>query len=134
MSDPRSVLEHESRRFIQADGAFERVLGRRDRKRRNQRVGAGVLGLGSAVAGGWLGISAIRSTPAVPGGDPTPTPMSVWSPVREGGAMAVHRGNTWYDPHDTAVGWVDVERVRSSANPDEHRWSIDLAAEPPPAA
>jgi hypothetical protein len=45
MSDPRSVLERESRRFIQAEGAFERLQRRRDRKRRNQRVAAGVLGI-----------------------------------------------------------------------------------------
>ncbi len=45
MSDPRSLLERESRRFIQPDGAFERLVRRRDRKRRNQRIGAGALAI-----------------------------------------------------------------------------------------
>ena len=30
MSDPRSTLERESARFIQTDGAFERLVHRRD--------------------------------------------------------------------------------------------------------
>ena len=77
MSDPRSLLERESRRFIQQEGAFERLAERRDRKRRNQRIRAGVLGLAIAFAVGWLGINAIRSTPPVPADDPTPTPASV---------------------------------------------------------
>ena len=50
MSDPRSLLERESRRFIQQDGAFERLVRRRDRKRRNQRIAAGVVGLALFVA------------------------------------------------------------------------------------
>jgi len=66
MSDPRSLLERESRRFIQADGAFERLQRRRDRKRRNQRIQAGVLALAIAIAVGWLEVNAIRSTHRVP--------------------------------------------------------------------
>jgi Tol biopolymer transport system component len=66
MSDPRSLLERESRRFIQADGAFERLQRRRDHKRRNQRIQAGVLALAIAIAVGWLEVNAIRSTPRVP--------------------------------------------------------------------
>ena len=74
MSDPRSLLERESRRFIQPDGAFERLERRRDRKRRNQRIQAGVLGLAIAIAVGWLGVNAIRSTAPTPADPPTPTP------------------------------------------------------------
>jgi hypothetical protein len=139
MSDPRSVLESESRRFIQADGAFERLAYRRDRKRRNQRIQAGMLGLTIAIAGAWLGVNAIRSTPYVPAKEPTltptPTPPSVvWSPVREGVALAVHHGSTWWDPHDTAVAWVDVEHVRYDEVSTQPSWSIELAARPPLAA
>ena len=77
MSDPRSLLERESRRFIQQQGAFERLAERRDRKRRNQRIRAGVLGLAIAVAVGWLGVNAIRSTSPVPADDPAPPPASL---------------------------------------------------------
>jgi len=91
MSDPRSLLERESRRFIQPDGAFERLVRRRDRKRRNQRIAAGVVGIAVFVAAVWIvtsGLSFDRSdTPAVPGGAETgpkvtnPTPKSAVGPV-----------------------------------------------------
>jgi Tol biopolymer transport system component len=81
MSDPRSLLERESRRFIQQEGAFERLARRRDRKRRNQRIAAGVVGIAVFVAAVWV-VTSVGSvdrtrTPAVPGGaetGPTPAP------------------------------------------------------------
>lgn len=133
MSDPRSVLERERQRFTQADGAFERLVERRDRKRRNQRIRAGVLGLAIAIAGAWLGVNAIRSTPRVTGHQTSPTPSSVWSPVRESGALAVYRGTARMDPHDAAVGWVDVVHVRFSGG-TQPQWYIELADKPPVAA
>ena len=60
MSDPRSLLERESRRFIQQDGAFERLARRRDRKRRNQRIAAGAVGLAVGLAAILIG-SSLRS-------------------------------------------------------------------------
>jgi len=54
MSDPRSLLERESQRFVQQDGAFERLRRRRDRKRRNQRIAAGVVGIAVFVAAVWI--------------------------------------------------------------------------------
>jgi hypothetical protein len=68
MSDPRSLLERESRRFIQPDGAFERLVRRRDRKRRNQRIAAGVVGIAVFVAAVWIvtsGLSLDRSEKSV---------------------------------------------------------------------
>jgi hypothetical protein len=68
MSDPRSLLERESRRFIQQDGAFERLVRRRDRKRRNQRIAAGVVGIAVFVAAVWIvtsGLSLDRSDSSV---------------------------------------------------------------------
>jgi len=134
MSDPRSTLERESARFIQADGALERLVHRRDRKHRNQRIRAGVLGLAIAIAGAWLGVNAIRSTPRVTGHQTSPTPSSDWSPVREGGDLAVYRGTARMDPHDAAVGWVDVVHVRYDDESSQPTWSIELAAKPPLAA
>jgi hypothetical protein len=142
MSDPRSVLEGESRRFVQTDGAFERLLRRRDRKRRNQRIQAGVLGLTIAIAGSWLGVSALRSTPRVPAIDPTPTVTPtptptwtptprVWSPVHERGAVLVHRRSHW-DGSDARVGWVDIRFVDTN-NVNDGTWAIDLEAKPPRA-
>jgi hypothetical protein len=79
MSDPRSLLERESRRFIQQDGAFERLVRRRDRKRRNQRIAAGVVGIAVFVAAVWIVTSGLfdqSQTPAVPGGSDT-GPMEI---------------------------------------------------------
>ena len=55
--------------------AFERVLARRDRKRRNQRIAAGIVGIAVFVAAVWIvtsGLSLDRSeTSVVPGGEVT---------------------------------------------------------------
>jgi Tol biopolymer transport system component len=75
MSNPRSLLERESRRFIQPDGAFERLVRRRDRKRRNQRMAAGVVGIAVFVVAVWVvttGGSFNRTQ--LPAIRPTPTP------------------------------------------------------------
>ena len=83
MTEYRSVLERAGSNAPQPDLQVERVLRRRDRKRRNQRIRAGVLGLAIAIAVGWLGVNAIRSTPPpVPADDPTPTEgLGIFAPV-----------------------------------------------------
>jgi Tol biopolymer transport system component len=75
VTEYRSLLERAGSNAPQPDLQLERVLRRRDRKHRNQRIRAGVLGLAIAIAVGWLGVNAIRSTPSVPGDRPTPTPL-----------------------------------------------------------
>lgn len=74
MSEYRSTLERELDRLSPPRIPFDQLVRRRDRKRRDQRIRAGVLGLALAVAVGWWGVNAIRSTPPVPADDPTPTP------------------------------------------------------------
>ena len=73
--------------------AFERVLARRDRKRRNQRIAAGVVGIAVFVAAVWAvtsGLSLDRSEKSVvPAGtgpvqtavQSTPTPPAVTGPT-----------------------------------------------------
>jgi Tol biopolymer transport system component len=81
--DQQSV-ERAAERFQLPEGSFERLELRRDRKRRDQRIRAGVLGVAIAVAVGWLGVSAIRSTAPVPGGDGDtliPRPQGIFSEV-----------------------------------------------------
>jgi hypothetical protein len=70
-----------SHRFDPPPDAFERLRRRRDRKRRNQRIAAGVVGIAVFVAAVWI-VTSVGSidrtqTPAVPGGavtGPTGTP------------------------------------------------------------
>jgi Tol biopolymer transport system component len=71
MIDERDLLEHALRRFEPEPGLTDRIYRRRDRKRRNQRIAAGVVGIAVFVAAVWIvtsGLSFDRTeTPAVPG-------------------------------------------------------------------
>ena len=58
MSRIADVLEREGRSVDLEHGDFERLLGRRDRKHRNQRIRAGALGVIIALA---MGIVLVRS-------------------------------------------------------------------------
>ena len=49
MIEDRELFERAVQRFAPADGSFERLLDRRDRKQRNKRVTAGVVALLLAV-------------------------------------------------------------------------------------
>jgi Tol biopolymer transport system component len=73
MIDERDLLERALLGFEPQPGLTERVYRRREQKRRNQRIRAGVLGLAIAIGVGWLGVNAIRSTPP-PADRPTPSP------------------------------------------------------------
>jgi Tol biopolymer transport system component len=74
MSEYRSTLERELDRLQPPRIPFDELARRQDRKRRDERIRAGVLAIAIAMAMGWLGINAIRSAPPVPAVDPTPTP------------------------------------------------------------
>ena len=94
MIDQQKV-ERAAERFQLPEGSFERLTLRRDSKRRDQRIRAGVLGLAIAIAVGWLGVNAIRSTPPVPapadeGGTVAPPPVGIFSEV--GGWIAFQGG------------------------------------------
>ena len=83
MTDPRSDLEQESRRFVQPDEAFERLIRRRADKRLHQRITAGVVGIMVFVAvalGTWVAVE--RETAKVPGDDPSPSDLGIFSGVR----------------------------------------------------
>jgi hypothetical protein len=68
--DERELISRAVEVQAPPEPSFERLLGRQDRRRRNQRIRAGVLGVAIAIAVGWLGVNAIRSTPPVPADPP----------------------------------------------------------------
>ncbi len=92
MIDERQVFERVMRGFVPPDDSLERLVRRRDRKRRNQRIAAGVVGIAVFVAAVWAvtsGLSLDRSEKSVvPAGTgpvqtavkPTPTPPAVTGP------------------------------------------------------
>ena len=90
MSDTRDLIERVGDRFELPPDAFDRLEHRRGRKQRNRRIQAGALGLAVAIAVAWLGISAIRSTSAVPADDPTATP-TVREDPNQGSAPTPYR-------------------------------------------
>jgi len=145
MSDPRSHLEQERRRFVQADGAFERLVRRRDRKRRNQRIEAGTVAIVVMVIVAAVFVHALRSAsgpqPAV---KPTLTPTiesepTSWSPVREGEALPAHagistrEGTSWHDAEDVSKDWIDITKVGYGNYSRQPDWYVTLAAAPAPA-
>ena len=74
MSEHLSTLERELERLSPPRIPFDQLAQRRERKRRDQRIRAGVVGLAIAIAAGWWGIHAIGSLSSIPGDDPTPGP------------------------------------------------------------
>jgi Tol biopolymer transport system component len=70
MSEYTKLFERAGAGYEPPSLSTDGLLRRRDRKRRNQRIRAGVLGLVLAIAVGWLGINAIRSTPPAPADPP----------------------------------------------------------------
>ena len=127
MIDERDFLERALQSFEPQPGLTERVYRRREQKRRNQRIRAGVLGLAIAIGVGWLGVNAIRSTPS-PADRPTPSPGI----LRTNGEVLTFTGNSRLShrvPGDLVVvnpetgeerALVEDLRVAHSA-----RWSAD---------
>jgi hypothetical protein len=137
MSDARSLLERESRRFAQPDGAFERLVQRRDRKRRNQRIAAGVVGIAVFVAAIWSVTSAgwfdRTGTPAVPGAvtGPAETGPAETAPQPAGTSTApdVVRQRTCSDGARSRLELTDMGdqikvRFEVYQSPVGHEWRI----------
>ena len=74
------ALERESRSVDLEQGDFERLLGRRERKQRNQRIRAGAVGVIVALAAGIFLVRSLTSdpTPASPP-EPRPAPAAAGS-------------------------------------------------------
>ena len=89
MSEHTKLFERAGARYEPPDLPMDGLLKRRDRKRRNQRIAAGVVGIAVFVSAVWIVTtvgSSDRSTPAVPGGSetgptqtsPTAAPDTAW--------------------------------------------------------
>jgi Tol biopolymer transport system component len=70
-------IDRAAERFKVPDGALERLIRRRDRRRRNQRIASGVVGIAVFVAAVWIvrDVTSLDSTrTVVPGGSGTTGP------------------------------------------------------------
>ena len=151
MNEYRSVLERVGSNFAPLDLELENILRRRDRKRRNQRIAAGVVGIAMFVAAVWIvtsGLSLDRSekvvVPAVSGTTgptetgpvetgpretaPPPAPASAAPDVvrqrtcSEGAGSRLELTDISRPPHPTRTR-VRFEVYRS---PVGHSWRITL--------
>jgi hypothetical protein len=82
--DEREIVRVAVERLAPPEPAYERLVERRDRKRRNQRITAGVVGIAVFVAAVWI-VTSIGSfdrmqTPAVPGGATGPAETGAENP------------------------------------------------------
>jgi hypothetical protein len=101
------TLERIARRIPIREPAYERMIRRRDRKRRNQRIAAGVVGIAVFVAAVWV-VTSVGSfdrtqTPAVPG--PTQTGPTVAPDTR----VPESKDNSYRIPPEGAALSTPVE-------------------------
>jgi Tol biopolymer transport system component len=80
VSEHTKLFERAAARYEVPELSTDALLRRRDRQRRNQRIRAGALGLAIAIALGWLGVNAIRSTPPAPADDRSEE-LGIFGPV-----------------------------------------------------
>ncbi|MEO8424356.1 MAG: hypothetical protein ABI595_10685 [Actinomycetota bacterium] len=98
MSDTRELLRAGVEGFEPMPDAFERVLARRDRKRRNERIAAGFVGAAVfALVALWLvRLLSAAPTPAVPRPEPAPPRNGKWVVISvsslDPGALPMSRG------------------------------------------
>jgi hypothetical protein len=113
MIDEQQVFERVMRGFVPPDDSLERLERRRDRKRRNQRIAAGVVGIAVFVPAIWIvtsgGVFDRSETSVVPGGDVT-------GPATETGP-AVSGPPTGYTGDPFSVGFDGLPP--ESATPSE---------------
>jgi hypothetical protein len=115
MDDLRTLVRDEMTRAGSPSYSFNDLERRRDRKRRNQRIAAGVVGIAVSVAAVWVvtsGLSFNRSeTSVVPGGHVT-GPAETGPPYRE---PDVHRRGECHPVEGAMAGlelWDLGDRIR----------------------
>jgi hypothetical protein len=133
MIDERDVFEKSFRRYEPEGGSFERLVRRRDRRRRNQRIAAGVVGIVVFVAAIWIVTSGLwldRSTPAVPGSKTGPAETTP-PRARASAAPDVVRERACSDGARSRLELTDIGdsilvRFEVHRSPVGHSWHIVL--------
>jgi hypothetical protein len=119
MIDERELLEQAVRRFEPEPGLTERIYHRRDRKRRNQRIGAGVLGIAAfaLAAIGFVRLLGSERGPVIaPAGSPSPTASP--SPVTQPPPPFTE---TFDSPlHGLSIGYPSGWQTRAASEPWSH--------------
>ena len=119
MRDHREVLERGLREFRAPELPYEAILRRRDRRRRNQRIAAGVVGLGIGIVAILVGASVIRA-------DKT-TPANPELPLNHNGVIALLGGDTLtlFDPRTGVSSQLSLRTGRGGYAVIGFDWSPD---------
>src|SRR4029450_2884870 len=121
MIDERDLLERALHRFEPQPGLTDRVYRRRERKRRNQRIGAGALAIILALVSFVALTRAFRAAER-PADEPTPRPQGIFSEVGGWIAAGTTEGIWGVNP----TGATRADRVQLSDRPGEPiAWSSD---------
>jgi hypothetical protein len=116
MSDTKELLERAWRQAPHPENVMDSLIRRRDRKRRNQRIAAGVVGIAVFVAAVWIVTSGASS-------DLTQRPANEPSTVKTDAAEDVVRGFL------AAFGAFDPEAAMTYVADDaDLRWLIEPPA------
>jgi hypothetical protein len=135
MSDVRTILERGVGGATPPPDGYERMLRRRDRKRRNQRITAGVVGIALFVPAIWIvaagGAFDRTQTSVVPGGAETGPTQTAPPPASASAAPDVVSQEMCSDGARvrlvlTDLGdWIEV-RFEVYRSPVGHSWRIVL--------
>jgi hypothetical protein len=132
--DEREIVRVAVERLAPPEPSYERLQRRRDRKRRNQRIAAGVVGIAVFVAAIWI-VTGVASLD----GSETPAATGPVGTVPASAAPDVVRQRTCGDGAGvrlelTAYAWVRLEltdigdrikvRFEVHRSPVGHRWRI----------
>jgi Tol biopolymer transport system component len=131
MIDDRELFERASLRFDPPEGGLERLLLRRDRKRRNQRIGAGALAIILALVSFAALIRAFGDAERPANPTPTPTDTAIrrdGEVIKSAGDRPLARDLVAQDPVTgdvrTLVDSEDVTgRIGSAAWSADGRWA-----------
>jgi hypothetical protein len=119
MIDERERFEEAFKLFDRPEPAWERLVRRRDRKRRNQRVAAGVLGIAvfALTAIGFVRLLGSERGPVIaPAGSPSPTASP--SPVTQPPPPFTE---TFDSPlHGLSIGYPSGWQTRAASEPWSH--------------
>jgi hypothetical protein len=112
MSEIRALLERKRNELHAPPESFERLVRRRDRKRRNQRIAAGVVGIAVFVAAMWI-VTSVGSVDRTrgPAGEGTTGPAET---VRGTGPDGTGPRST-----GRSLEWLDVEGPALNVGSDE---------------
>jgi Tol biopolymer transport system component len=117
----RAEVERSAELFRAPDGSFERLLRRRDRKQRNQRIGAGALAIIIALVS-FVALTRAFNTAERPADE---------SPLRRDGEIITYKGDDARSPGDLVVLDPGTGGMRTLVVPDARdligsaAWSAD---------